>query len=299
MLEERAIAADTPVEFHRPARSPAVIAALKVVRDPAAAVGLAIILIFAVAAVFAPLLAPYNPREQFSNDALQGPSLHYLLGTDQLGRDMLSRMIYGARVSLGIGVGAVAFGSTIGILLGLVAGYVRGIVDDVIMRVMEMIIAFPGLILALVLISMVGPSFRNLLVAIGIAGVPGLARLVRSQVLSVRERDYILAARTLGASGPRILFRHIWPNCMAPVIVAATLTMGFAVLAEAGLSFLGVGVRPPTPTWGSMLQFSFGYMSIAPYLSIVPGVAIFLLVLSFNVLGDALRDAFDPNLRGR
>lgn len=201
--------------------------------------------------------------------------------------------------SLGIGVGAVAFGSTIGILLGLVAGYVRGIVDEIIMRVMEMIIAFPGLILALVLISMVGPSVRNLLIAIGIAGVPGLARLVRSQVLSVRERDYILAARTLGASGPRILFRHIWPNCMAPVIVAASLSMGYAVLAEAGLSFLGVGVRPPTPTWGSMLQFSFGYMDIAPYLSIVPGVAIFLLVLSFNTIGDALRDAFDPSLRGR
>ena len=299
MLGEKVILADTPVEFRRPARSLAVAAALKVLREPAAALGLAIILVFTIAAVFAPLLAPYSPREQLSSEALHGPSLGHLLGTDQLGRDMLSRMIYGARVSLGIGVGAVAFGSTIGILLGLAAGYVRGIVDEIIMRIMEMIIAFPGLILALVLISMVGPSVRNLLIAIGIAGVPGLARLVRSQVLSVRERDYILAARTLGASGPRILFRHIWPNCMAPVIVAASLSMGYAVLAEAGLSFLGVGVRPPTPTWGSMLQFSFGYMDIAPYLSIVPGVAIFLLVLSFNTIGDALRDAFDPSLRGR
>ncbi|MGE0545205.1 MAG: ABC transporter permease, partial [Dehalococcoidia bacterium] len=135
--------------------------------------------------------------------------------------------------------------------------------------------------------------------AIGIAGIPGIARIVRSQVLTVRERDFVLAARTLGANDTRIIFRHIWPNCMAPVIVAATLGMGFAVLAEAGLSFLGVGVRPPTPTWGSMLQFSFGYLSIAAYLSIVPGVAIFLLVLSFNLLGDALRDALDPSLRGR
>ena len=244
------------------------------------------------------LLAPYGPREQRATQALQSPSRSHPLGTDNLGRDVLSRMMYGARVSLGIGVGAVALGTTIGVLLGLVAGYLRGIPDEVIMRLMEVQIAFPGLIFALALVSTLGPSVRNLLIAIGIAGVPGLARLVRSQVLTVRERDYVMAARTLDASGWRVLFRHIWPNCMAPVIVAATLGMGFAVLAEAGLSFLGVGVRPPTPTWGSMLQFAFGYLSNAPYLSIVPGMAIFLLVLSFNLLGDALRDALDPSLRG-
>jgi peptide/nickel transport system permease protein len=201
-------------------------------------------------------------------------------------------------VSLGIGVGAVALGIIVGVTFGLAAGYLRGATDEVIMRLMEVQIAFPGLIFALALVSTLGPSVRNLLIAIGIAGVPALARLVRSQVLTVRERDYVLAARTLGATDWRIVLRHVWPNCMAPVIVAATLGMGFAVLAEASLSFLGVGVRPPTPTWGSMLQFSFGYLSIAPYLSIVPGLAIFLLVLSFNLLGDALRDALDPSLRG-
>jgi peptide/nickel transport system permease protein len=207
--------------------------------------------------------------------------------------------MYGGRVSLGIGIGAVALACLVGVTLGLIAGYARGLVDDAIMRCMEMIIAFPGLILALVLVAMIGPTVRNLLIAIGIATVPPIARLVRGQVLSVRERDYVLAARTVGAPGWRILLRHIWPNCMAPVIVAATLSMGFAVLAEAGLSFLGVGVRPPTPTWGSMLQFSFGFIERAPHLSIFPGACIFLLVLAFNVLGDSLRDAFDPSLRGR
>ncbi|MGH2588964.1 MAG: ABC transporter permease, partial [Dehalococcoidia bacterium] len=288
MFGQRAIPADV-VQPIRRAKSPALAAVLKVLRAPMAAPCVAIILIFVVCAVLAPLLAPYSPTEQRATEALQGPSLGHPLGTDQLGRDVLSRMMYGARVSLGIGVGAVALGTAAGILLGLIAGYLRGPADEVIMRLMEVQIAFPGLIFALALVSTLGPSVRNLLIAIGIAGVPGLARLVRSQVLSVRERDYVLAARTLGAGHGRIVFRHIWPNCMAPVIVAATLGMGFAVLAEASLSFLGVGVRPPTPTWGSMLQFSFGYLSIAPYLSIVPGVAIFLLVLSFNLLGDALR----------
>lgn len=286
-------------DFYSPARSPWMETFFKILREPFAAVAAVIILIFAICAIFAPILAPYSPTDQVAMDALQGPSWSHPLGTDQLGRDQLSRMMYGGRVSLGIGIGAVALSSTVGVLLGLVAGYVRGLIDDIIMRVMEMIIAFPGLILALVLVATIGPTVRNLLIAIGIASVPGLARLVRGQVLTVRERDFVLAARTIGAPGWRILLRHIWPNCMAPVIVAATLSMGFAVLAEAGLSFLGVGVRPPTPTWGSMLQFSFGFMSIAPYLSIVPGVAIFLLVLSFNVLGDTLRDVFDPSLRGR
>ena len=298
MFGRGATVAEPVVVLRRPARSPAMDTARKVLRAPLAAPCLVIILIFAVCAVLAPVLAPYSPTEQLPSEALQTPNGSHLLGTDNLGRDMLSRMMYGARVSLGISFGAVALGILVGVTLGLVAGYLRGIADEVIMRIMEMIIAFPGLIFALALVSTLGPSVRNLLIAIGIAGVPGLARLVRSQVLTVRERDYVLAARTLGATGPRVLFRHIWPNCMAPVIVAATLGMGFAVLAEAGLSFLGVGVRPPTPTWGSMLQFSFGFLSIAPYLSIVPGVAIFLLVLSFNLLGDALRDALDPSLRG-
>jgi peptide/nickel transport system permease protein len=298
MFGQRTIPSEAVAPFRKRALPPMLVTLLKVLRAPMAAPCAAIILIFAVCAVFAPVLAPYSPREQRSSEALQTPNRSHLLGTDNLGRDVLSRMMYGARISLGISFGAVALGVGVGVTLGLTAGYLRGMTDEVIMRTMEIQIAFPGLIFALALVSTLGPSVRNLLIAIGISGVPGLARLVRSQVLTVRERDYVLAARTLGAGGWRIVFRHIWPNCMAPVIVAATLGMGFAVLAEAGLSFLGVGVRPPTPTWGSMLQFSFGYLSIAAYLSIVPGLAIFLLVLSFNLLGDALRDALDPSLRG-
>ncbi|MGE3599869.1 MAG: ABC transporter permease [Dehalococcoidia bacterium] len=299
MLGSRVVPTEEVVPLRRRTLPPFLVTVLKVLRAPMAAPCAAIILVFTVCGVFAPLLAPYSPTEQLSSEALQSPNRSHWLGTDNLGRDVLSRMMYGARVSLGISFGAVALGIAFGVLLGLMAGYLRGATDEVIMRVMEVQIAFPGLIFALALVSILGPSVRNLLIAIGIAGIPGIARIVRSQVLTVRERDFVLAARTLGANDTRIIFRHIWPNCMAPVIVAATLGMGFAVLAEAGLSFLGVGVRPPTPTWGSMLQFSFGYLSIAAYLSIVPGVAIFLLVLSFNLLGDALRDALDPSLRGR
>jgi peptide/nickel transport system permease protein len=298
VVGQQAIPADGVATLRRGARSPLLDTTRKVLRAPMAVPCLSIILVFTVCALFAPLLAPYSPTEQRASEALQPPSLSHPLGTDNLGRDVLSRMMYGARVSLGISFGAVALGVVIGVTLGLMAGYLRGVTDEVIMRVMEVQIAFPGLIFALALVSILGPSVRNLLIAIGIAGIPGIARLVRSQVLTVRERDYVMAARTLGASDWRIVLRHIWPNCMAPVIVAATLGMGFAVLAEAGLSFLGVGVRPPTPTWGSMLQFAFGYLSVAAYLSIVPGLAIFLLVLSFNLLGDALRDALDPSLRG-
>lgn len=298
-MEDTQTVQQPAIRAPRGARSPFMDGIVRVIKEPVAATSGVIIVLLTLAAIFAPLLAPHPPEVQLADQILKGPSWSHWLGSDQLGRDILSRMLYGARVSMGIGFGAVLFGSVIGILFGLVAGYARGIVDEVIMRLMEIIIAFPGLVLALMLISMIGPSIRNLLLAIGVSVIPGLARLVRSQVLTVRERDYILSARSMGASGWRILFLHIWPNCMAPVIVSATLWMGFAVLSEAGLSFLGVGVRPPTPTWGSMLQFAFGYMTVAPYLAVIPGTAIFVLVLCFNVLGDALRDAFDPSLRGR
>lgn len=270
----------------------------RLLRVPLAGPSLAVILVFATCAVFAPLLAPYSPRAQNANEALQGISASHPLGTDQLGRDVLSRLVYGARVSMGIAFGAVAFGAAIGIPLGLLAGFFRGILDEVIMRLMEVLLAFPGLIFALALVATLGPSVRNLVIAIGIGSVPGLARLVRSTTLSVRELDYVTAARAVGAGNMRILFKHVWPNCMASVIVATTLGMGFAVLAEAGLSFLGVGVRPPTASWGSMLTFAFQYLRLDPLLSIVPGMAIFLLVLAFNLVGDGLRDALDPRLKG-
>jgi peptide/nickel transport system permease protein len=183
--------------------------------------------------------------------------------------------------------------------LGIISGYARGLVDDIIMRVMDALVAFPGLILALGLVAALGQSLTNLVIAIGVANVPWIARIVRSQVLSIREQDYILAARALGARESRIMGVHIWPNTLAPVIVQSTLGMGYAVLAEASLSFIGAGIRAPTPTWGSMLQFGFGFLAREPMLSVVPGVAIFLLVLSFNLLGDILRDVLDPRLRGR
>ncbi|MBA4181059.1 MAG: peptide ABC transporter permease [Anaerolinea sp.] len=252
-----------------------------------------------LAAIFADVVAPYDPLAQSPFEGLRGASWDHPLGTDQLGRDVLSRLIFGSRIALMVGVGAVAFGAAVGMPLGLVAGYARGFADDAIMRCMDAIVAFPGLILALGLVAALGQSPTNLIVAIGIANVPWIARIVRAQVLSVRELDYVLAARGVGATHARILRVHVFPNTLAPVIVQSTLGMGYAVLTEAGLSFIGAGIAPPTPTWGSMLQFGFGFLNRAPMLSIVPGVAIFLLVLCFNLLGDILRDELDPRLRGR
>jgi ABC-type dipeptide/oligopeptide/nickel transport system permease subunit len=290
-----------PVLVRRWHVSPRLRPYLRMLRDPFIAISVFLVLFFACCAIFAPLLAPYDPNAQnYDTGAfLQGPSWQHLLGTDVLGRDELSRMMYGARVSLGIGVVATALGAAVGVVLGLTAGYVRGIVDEVIMRCMEVLLAFPALILALGLLAALGRSVHTLVIAIGIGGVAFLARLVRSQVLSVREADYVLAARTLGANHMRILFHHVWPNCTAPVIVGLSLGVGFAVLAESGLSFLGLGVPPPTASWGSLLQYAYQYLIGSPYLAIVPGVAISLLFLSLSLIGDGLRDVLDPSLRGR
>lgn len=259
---------------------------------------LGFILIVLLAAIFAPLIAPYDPREQVPLDRLQGFTSAHWLGTDQLGRDVFSRLVYGARVALLVGVGAVGFGVAVGFPLGVIAGYTRGIVDDVLMRLMDALIAFPGLILVLGLVAVRGASTTNLILAIGVSNIPWIARIARSQALSVREQEYVVAAQALGASHARIMLAHVTPNSLQPIIVQSTLSMGYAVLAEAALSFLGVGVPPPTPTWGSMLQFSFNYLQQAPWLSIVPGAAIFLLVLAFNLAGDAIRDVLDPRMRG-
>jgi peptide/nickel transport system permease protein len=271
---------------------------VRLLRVRMAGPSMAFILLVFLVAVFAPLIAPYDPREQDPFHGLAGFSRSHPLGTDQLGRDVLSRLMYGARVSFGIGIGAVAFGVAIGLPLGVLAGYARGAVDDISMRVMDAIVAFPGLILALGLVAARGASISSLILAIGVANIPWLARVTRSRVLSVREQEFITAARCLGAGAGRIMRSHITPNVVQPVIVQSTLNMGYAVLAEASLSFLGVGVPPPTASWGSMLQFSFNYLRTDPWLSIVPGAAIFLLVLSFNLLGDAFRDVLDPRLRG-
>jgi ABC-type dipeptide/oligopeptide/nickel transport system permease subunit len=229
---------------------------------------------------------------------MEEPSRVFPLGTDRLGRDTLSRVIWGSRVALIISVGAVGLGVVIGTPIGLVSAYARGWFDEVMMRIMDGIVSFPSLIIAIALVAVLGGSLINVIMAIGSANIPWIARVVRSQALSVRELDYVKAARAIGAKDMRIIALHLWPNCTAPVIVQGTLGMAYAILTEAGLGFLGLSVPPPTPTWGNMLQYAFPLLDIAPLLSIVPGAAIFLLVLAFNFVGDALRDILDPRLRG-
>lgn len=279
-------------------KKPFTTALKKMFKIPLAVFGMIVISIFLLCVIFAPWLAPKSPTAQNVDDRLQRPSFTYLLGTDELGRDVLSRIIYGSRVSIVVSVGAVSFGAFIGVALGLIAAYRGKWVDELIMRIMDALFAFPSLIIAIALVAVLGASLFNLVVAIGVANIPWMARIARSQALSVKELDYVEAARTVGAKKRRILFRHIWPNCTAPVIVQATLGMAYAIMAEASLSFLGLGVPPPTPTWGTMLRMSFPLLRLDPWLSIFPGVAIFLLVLAFNFVGDALRDVLDPRLRG-
>jgi peptide/nickel transport system permease protein len=268
-------------------------------RSKLGAVALFVVAGFILAAVTAPLLAPYDPLHQDYNVLLKEPSLSHPFGTDQVGRDLLSRVIYGARISLVVGLISVGIAILVGTPIGMVSGYFRGIVDDVLMRFIDALIAFPSLILALAIVAVLEPSQFNVMLAIGVTYVPLFARLMRSQVLAIRTFDYILAARALGAADARIMFRHILPNTLSPIIVQATLGLGFAVLAEASLGYLGVGVQPPTPTWGSSLNQGAPLLERAPWLSIYPGLAILILVLAFNLLGDALRDQLDPRLRGR
>jgi peptide/nickel transport system permease protein len=268
-------------------------------RDPVTAVAMAVLVALVLIAVAAPLLAPYDPTEISPFNTLQEPSAAHPLGTDENGRDVLSRLIYGARVSLVVGVISVGFALMIGVPLGLVAGFFGGTTDGVVMRLMDGILAFPALILALAIVAVLGTGVVQLMVAIGITSIPVYARLVRAQVLSLKTQDFALAARALGAPSQRILRRHILPNTMAPIIVQGSLGMAFAILSEAGLSFLGLGIKPPTPSWGGMLQTAVRYIYRVPMLSIAPGVAIFITVLALNIVGDALRDTLDPRLRGK
>lgn len=262
-----------------------------------AAVGLALIALLVFGAALAGVIAPYDPLHQNLDQAFAGPSLSHLLGTDDLGRDLLSRTIYGARVSLLAGVVSVGIALGAGVAVGLAAGYWAGTLDQVLMRLMDALLAFPGLILALAITAALGSDLINALIAIGIVGIPGFARLTRGQVLSVRELAFVEAARAMGTSDLRIMLRHILPNVSAPLIVQASLSVAFAILAEASLSFLGLGAKPPTPSWGSMVSLGRDYLDQAPLVVFVPGGAIFLAVMGFNFLGDALRDLFDPRMR--
>ncbi len=270
----------------------------KLVRIPRAAFGLAVLTIVLFCAVFAHWIVPFDPEEMDFDALLEGVSAVHLLGSDQLGRDTLARLIYGSQVALIVSVGSVTVGVILGVPLGLTSVYFRGWVDDLLMRVMDAVVVFPSLIIAVALAAMMGASLTTVILAIGISNVPWIARIVRSQGMSVREQDYVAAAVAGGMGHAHVIMKHIFPNTLAPVIVQATLGMGYAVLVEAALGFIGVGVQPPTPTWGNMLQQAFPLLQEQPLLSIAPGLAIFVLVLAFNFVGDSLRDLLDPRLRG-
>jgi peptide/nickel transport system permease protein len=258
-----------------------------------------IVLVAVVAALFGPWLSPFDPSSQQLALRLEAPTGAHWFGLDELGRDIFARVLAGARISLLVGIVVVGVSSTVGIILGSVAGYFGGRVDEAISRLVDILLAFPGLLLAIALVAVLGPSLTNVVLALSLIGWVGYARLVRGQVLRSRELEFVQAARALGASTPRILMRHVIPTTMPAVTVQATLGMGGAILAEAALSFLGLGVQPPTPSWGTMLNYGRGHLLDAPHLTVFPGQAIAILVLGFNFLGDGLRDAFDPTTQGR
>src|SRR5918994_3508300 len=263
--------------------------------------GLIVIGIFILMAIFAPLVAPYDPLAQDLEGKFAGPSLQHPFGQDELGRDILSRVIYGARISMTAGLVAVAIATTAGTLIGMVAGFFGGYADSFLMRIMDVILAFPSILLAIVIVSVLGPSLANAMLAVGIVFIPQIARVVRSAVISVRERDYIEAEKALGAGDAQIVFSGVLPNSTAPLIVQATLTLATAILDVAALSFLGLGARAPTPEWGAMLtdafRSGFGVFLQGQHAIIFPGIAIALAVLSVNFIGDGLRDALDPRSR--
>jgi len=269
---------------------------LRVARNRLGILGAAMILICAVFAVAAPLAAPYDPSSQAFR-RLQPPTAENWMGTDELGRDTASRIIYGARVSLQVGGLAVVIGLVLGTLVGVLAGFYGGRLDDWLMRVIDVMFAFPGLILAIVIAGLLGPSRTNAMLAIGIVFVPPFARVVRGSVLAVMQEGYIEAARVMGLADRRIILRYILPNITAAIIVLASVYLSTAILAEAGLSYLGLGTQPPEPSWGGMLSASRNYMELSPWMAFFPGAAIMLVVLGFNFLGDGLRDVLDPRLR--
>jgi peptide/nickel transport system permease protein len=268
-------------------------------RQPAIAVGVLVTLFFLLAALLAPLLSPNDPLAQNISASLRPPTAAHLFGTDKLGREILSRILYGARISLFVGISVVVIAGVIGTLLGVVAGYVGGWADEVLMRVTDIFFAFPALILAMAIAGALGPSLQNALIAIAAVTWPVYARLIRGQVLALKEREFVLAARTVGVPEWRIVVRHLLPNTLAPLLVQASFDMGAAITSVAGLSFIGFGAQPPTPEWGVMISEARTYMATAWWMGTFPALAIMLVVGAFNLLGDGLRDLLDPRLRGR
>jgi peptide/nickel transport system permease protein len=296
-LESREIQLEAPSGLGREAWH-------RLVRNPGAIVGFVLVAIFVLTAIFAPLIAPYDPRTQnlglLAEGCCPGPSADHLFGVDDLGRDQFSRVIYGARYSLLIGVVAVTVGVSIGLLIGAVSGFVGGWIDTLIMRLMDIMLSIPGLLMAIGIAAMLGPGLRSIMIAIGVVNIPVFARLLRGSVLGQKGNDFVLAARSIGVPRRTILVSHILPNAISPVIVAATLALATAIIDAAGLGFLGLGPQDPsTPEWGTMLTNTVRYLQTAPHLAIIPGLAIVVSVLGFNLIGDGLREALDPKLRGR
>jgi peptide/nickel transport system permease protein len=276
----------------------------RLIRNPGAIVGFVLVAIFVLTAIFAPLIAPYHPREQnlslLAEGCCPGPSSEHWFGVDALGRDEFSRVVYGARFSLLIGVVAVTVGVSLGIVIGAISGFFGGWTDSVIMRLIDVMLSIPGLLMAIGIAALLGPGLFSVMIAIGVVNVPIFARLLRGSVLGQKGNDFVLAARSLGVPRRTILFSHILPNAISPVIVAATLALATAIIDAAGLGFLGLGPQDPsTPEWGTMLTDTVRYLQTAPHLAIIPGIAIVISVLGFNLIGDGLREALDPKLRGR
>lgn len=278
--------------------NPWAVATRRLKRDKSAMTGIYVIIFLSLIAIFAPLIAPYHPINDFDlNKAFQGPSWRHWFGTDWMGRDVLSRVLYGARISLTIGLASRVVTLSLGITLGAIAGYFRGKWDTVIMRIAEIMDAFPSFLFAIAISLALGSGLYTVFFALGFVGWSGMARLIRGQVLALRESEFVESARSLGASHARIIFKEILPNCMAPVIISTTMGVSGAIMAEASLSFLGLGAQPPTPTWGSMMNFGRQYIFTAPHLIIFPGIAIALTVYGFNLFGDGLRDVLDPRMK--
>lgn len=271
--------------------------AKRYIRSRNVMVGSIALVIIIVLVLLAPIITPYEPTEQFRRDRLQPPSAQYLLGTDNLGRDIFTRILYGGQISLQVGIFSVAIGATLGILLGLMAGYFGGWTDTIIMRFIDMMLAFPGILLALVIIAVLGRELQNVMIAVGVSSIPIYTRVVRGSTLSIKQFDYVTAAQALGGSSWRIMLKHILPNVIAPIIVVTTNGVAGAIIAGAALSFLGLGQQPPDPEWGLMLNEGREYIRVAAWVTTYPGVAIMITVLSINLLGDGLRDILDPRLK--
>ncbi|ACM06732.1 ABC transporter permease [Thermomicrobium roseum] len=268
-------------------------------KDRWAVAALLFLAVLAVVLVVGPAVAPHDPLKTNLGMRLKPPGTPgYPLGTDELGRDVLSRLLYGARPSIGVGFAAVGVAMLVGVPIGLLAGYFGGLLDTVVSRIVDVLLAFPYVLLAIAIVAALGPGLFNAMLAVGIAGVPYYVRIVRASALALRDQEFIQASRALGAGHGRILFRHVLPNALSPLIVAATLDVGWMITAAAGLSFLGLGAQPPQPEWGVMLSDGRQYVGVAPHLALVPGFAIFSVVLALNLVGDGLRDALDPRLRG-